>query len=37
MSCQKTNSVSTTSSMKLVSSGLQTHLGLGGVDDNDLI
>ena len=37
MSCQKTNSVSTTSFMKLVSSGLQTHLGLGGVDDNDLI
>ena len=35
MSCQKTNSVRTTSFMKLVSSGYQTHLGHGGVDDND--
>ena len=37
VSCKKTNSVSTTLFMKLVSYGLQTHLGLGGVDDNDQI
>ena len=35
MSFQKTNSVSTTSFMKLVSIDLQTYFGLGGVDGND--